>query len=99
MARFDVKVATELVKTSVQLMMTVHPITDNTDIDKYRGACIDILRLKYNDTKALRSFCDGLSVLVMNTYNEEYNDLIEMGLEFSPSNFDETAMVLINKLK
>lgn len=71
MARFSSKVATELVVVSVQLMMTIRPISSNRDIDKYRESCIEILRLKYNDTKALRSFCDNLSPLVMNTYNAE----------------------------
>ena len=85
MREFNVEVATELVVVSVQLMMTIRPITSNRDIDKYVGSCREILRLKYDDTKELRSFCDGLSVLVMNTYNKEYSDLIEMRLEYSPS--------------
>jgi hypothetical protein len=93
MREFNVEVATELVVVSVQLMMTIRPITSNRDIDKYVGSCREILRLKYDDTKELRSFCeanddeklDGLTFLVLNTYNKEYSDLIEMRLEYSPS--------------
>ena len=85
MSEFNVEVATELVQVSVKLMMGILPISTNRDIDKYVSSCREILYLKYNDGEELRSFCDGLSVLVMNTYNEEYNDLIEMCLEYSPS--------------
>ena len=76
MARFSVKGATELVKTSVQLMSEVRPMVSNRDIDGYKDACVSVLLLKYNDTKALRSFIndlgqDGLGCVIMNTYNNE----------------------------
>jgi hypothetical protein len=93
MARFNRKKAVELVKLCVQIMTPLHPIVSNGDIDKYISTCREILRLKYNDTRALRNFIedfgpDGMGVLIINTYNEE-----------SPSQvlLDDSTISAVNK--